>query len=175
MMASRSLPALGLYAAVLSLAADQFLKGWAHAWVGAHGPVQAFPGLTIMATTNTGMAFSMGNGASIWVLVAIAVVMSGSLLWWLLRARKPAEALGLGLAIGGALGNVVDRLRFGAVRDFIDLYWRDWHWPAFNFADMAIVTGLGIVIFFHDGRSRSKKGARRSSEITEGLEKCSKP
>ena len=160
-MTFRGLPALGLCAAVLSLAADQFLKSWAHAWVGAHGPVQVFPGLAIIATSNTGMAFSIGDGAAIWVLVATAVAISGWLFWWLLRARRPAEALGLGLAIGGALGNVVDRLRFGAVRDFIDLYWRDWHWPAFNFADVAIVTGLAMVILMPREPARHKK---RSSE-----------
>ena len=160
-MTIRRLPALGLWAAVLSLAADQFFKSWAHAWVGAHGPVQAFPGLTIIATSNTGMAFRLGNGAAIWVLVGIAVAISGWLFWWLLRARGPTEALGLGFAIGGALGNVVDRLRFGAVRDFIDLYWRDWHWPAFNFADVAIVTGLAMVILLPREPRRHKK---RSSE-----------
>ena len=145
-MMIRSLPALGLCAAVLSLAADQLLKSWAHAWVGLHGPVQAVPSLNIIATNNTGVAFSIGTGASLWVLVGIAGTISAWLFWWLFRARKSAEALGLGLAIGGALGNVVDRLRFGGVRDFIDLYWRDWHWPAFNFADVAIVSGLAVLI-----------------------------
>ena len=156
-MIIRSLPALGLYAAALSLVADQLLKSWAHAWVGARGPLQAFPGLNIIATNNSGMAFSIGTGASLWVLVGIAVAISGWLFWWLLRARKSAESIGLGLAIGGALGNVVDRLRLGAVRDFIDVYWRDWHWPAFNLADAAIVTGLAMVILVpgRSGRHRN--------------------
>jgi signal peptidase II len=165
-MKSKALPALGLCIAFLTLIADQILKSWAHAWVGAHGPIQAFEGLDIVATSNTGMAFGLGQGASLGVLVGIAVAICVWLFLWLFRTQRSAEAVGLGLAIGGALSNVVDRLRLGSVRDFIDVYWQTWHWPAFNLADMAIVTGLGIVIFFHDDRSRSKESARRPSEIT---------
>ena len=166
-MTFRSLRALGLSVAVLSLATDQILKGWAHAWVGAHGPMHSFPGLSIIATSNSGMAFSIGTDASLWVLVGIAAAISGWLFWWLLRARRPAEAVGLGLAIGGALGNVADRLRFGAVRDFIDLYWRDWHWPAFNVADVAIVTGLAMVILPPREPARQKKRSQqRTGEET---------
>lgn len=79
-------------------------------------------------------------------LVGIAVVVSALLFLWLVRAQEPIRATGLGLAIGGALENVLDRLRVGSVRDFIDLYWRDWHRPAFNLADAAIAIGLAIVI-----------------------------
>lgn len=166
-MTSKALPALGLCIALLTLIADQILKSSAHAWVGAHGPIHVFPWLDIIATSNTGMAFGLGQGASLWLVVGIAVAICTWLFLWLLRTRRSAEAIGLGLAIGGALSNVVDRLRLGSVRDFIDVYWQTWHWPAFNFADMAIVTGLVIVIFFHDDRSRSKEGARRPSDITE--------
>lgn len=165
-MISKAVPALGLCIAFLTLIADQILKSWAHAWVATHGPIRAFRGLDIVATSNTGMAFGLGQGAALWILLGIAVGISAWLFLWLLRTRRSAEAVGLGLAIGGALSNVVDRLRLGSVRDFIDVYWQTWHWPAFNLADMAIVTGLGIVIFFHDDRSRSKEGARRPSEIT---------
>ena len=167
-MKVKSLPVLGLSAAALSLLADQFLKSWAHAWVGTHGPLHPFPGLAIIATSNTGMAFSIGQGASLWVLVGLAVVISGLLLWWLFRARRLAEATGLGLAIGGALSNVLDRLRFGAVRDFIDLYWGDWHWPAFNLADAAIVTGLAMVILFSKKPGGPKQ---RSNDGAVALEK----
>jgi len=147
---------LGLSVALVSFVADQLLKSWAHAWVGAHGPVRAFPGLSIIATSNTGIAFGIGQGGAFWILVAIAVVISAWLFLWLLRTRRPITATGLGLAIGGALGNVADRVRLGSVRDFIDVYWRDWHWPAFNLADAAIVIGLGIVILVHDEGLGSK-------------------
>lgn len=155
-MKLKGLPALGLFTALLALIADQLLKSWAHAWVGAHGTIRAFPGLNVIATSNTGIAFGMGQGVAAWTLIGIAVVISAWLFLWLLRARRPVEAIGLGFAIGGALSNVLDRLRLGSVRDFIDVYWRDWHWPAFNLADAAIVAGLAIVILFHEDHSSSK-------------------
>lgn len=156
--------ALGLAVALLSLVSDQLLKSWANAWVGAHGTIRAFPGLSIVATSNTGIAFGIGQGAAAWVLVGIALAISAWLFRWLLRTRRPITAAGLGLAIGGALSNVLDRLRLGSVRDFIDIYWRDWHWPAFNLADAAIFTGLAIVILFHDDRSPAKKPANHRAE-----------
>lgn len=155
-MIVKRLPALGLVVAVCSLIADQLLKSWAHAWVGAHGPIRAFPWLDIVATSNSGIAFGIGQGASLFVLIGIAVAISAWLFLWLLRTRKAAEAIGLGLAIGGALSNVLDRLRLGSVRDFIDVYWRDYHWPAFNLADAAIVTGLALIILV-DMRSSLKR------------------
>lgn len=156
-MRAHGLTKLGLSVALVTFVADQILKSWAHAWVGAHGPVRAFPGLNIIATSNTGIAFGIGQGGALWILIAIAVVISTWLFLWLLRTRRPITATGLGLAIGGALGNVLDRIRLGSVRDFIDVYWRDWHWPAFNLADAAIVTGLAIVILLHDDGSGSKR------------------
>lgn len=170
-MGSKRLVLLGATAALVTLVADQLLKTWAHAWVGKNGPVPAFSGLNIIATSNTGMAFSIGQGAALWLLVGIALVISAWLFWWLLRARKHVEAIGLGLVIGGALSNVLDRLRFGAVRDFIDLYWRGHHWPAFNLADAAIVTGLALVILFHQ---EPKRRAIRSVDGTAPQERASR-
>ena len=161
-MRAHGLTMLGLSVALVSFVSDQLLKSWAHAWVGAHGPVRPFPGLNIIATSNTGIAFGIGQGGALWILVAIAVVISAWLVLWLLRTRRPITATGLGLAIGGALGNVLDRLSFGAVRDFIDVYWRDWHWPAFNFADAAIVVGLALVLLFHADAPRTRNLAIRS-------------
>lgn len=149
-MRTHRLTTLGLLTALVCLAADQLTKGWAHAWVVANGPIAVVSGLNIVATSNTGVAFGLGQGASIWVLVGVALAISAWLFLWLRRTRRRISAVGLGLAIGGALGNVVDRLRLGSVRDFIDVYWRDWHWPAFNLADAAIMTGLAILIIFRD-------------------------
>lgn len=162
---------LGLAVAFLSLVADQILKSWAHAWVGAHGTIPALPGLNIIATSNTGIAFGLGQGAALWILIGIAVAISAWLFLWLLRTRRPIVAVGLGLAIGGALGNVLDRLRLGSVRDFIDVYWRDWHWPAFNLADAAIVTGLAMVILFHE---ESRHQRKRSNDGTAKAERESR-
>ena len=62
------------------------------------------------------------------------------------RAPRPFERAGLALVVGGALGNIIDRLRQGAVTDFLDLYWRDWHWPTFNVADIAITLGAVCIL-----------------------------
>lgn len=170
-MRLKGLPALGLVMALATMVVDQLLKGWAHAWVGLHGPIRAFPGLNIVASSNTGMAFGVGQGAALWLLIGIAVAISAWLFLWLLRTGRPVVAVGLGLAIGGALGNVLDRLRLGSVRDFIDVYWRDWHWPAFNLADAAIVTGLAMVVLFHEEPRHQKK---RSNDGTAKAERESR-
>ena len=155
-MAIKRLNASGFLAAALILLADQAVKSWAHAWVSTNGPARIFTGLNIIATSNTGLAFSIGEGAGLGVLVGIAVVISVGLTWWMMHARTRAEAIGLGLAIGGAVSNVLDRLRLGSVRDLIDLYWREWHWPTFNLADAAIVTGLALVVLWPKQPGREK-------------------
>ncbi|MGB3313385.1 MAG: signal peptidase II, partial [Albidovulum sp.] len=62
------------------------------------------------------------------------------------RAQHALERAGFALVVGGALGNIIDRLRQGAVTDFLDLYWRDWHWPTFNVADIAITLGAVLIL-----------------------------
>lgn len=166
-MTINRLLAPGLGIAAVGFVADQFLKTWAHASVEAQGVIQPFPGLDIIATSNTGVAFSVAQGVAPWLLVGVSVAISVFLLVLLARTRRAAHALGLGLAIGGALSNVADRLRLGAVRDFIDLYWRDWHWPAFNLADAAIVSGLAMVMLFNE---ESRRDEHRSGEEEPKLE-----
>lgn len=73
------------------------------------------------------------------VLALILAVMA-------VRTRHPLERAGFALVVGGALGNIIDRLRQGAVTDFLDLYWRDWHWPTFNVADIAITLGALCIL-----------------------------
>ena len=63
------------------------------------------------------------------------------------RAQHALERAGLALVVGGALGNIIDRLRQGAVTDFLDFYWRDWHWPTFNVADICITLGAVLILF----------------------------
>ena len=62
------------------------------------------------------------------------------------RAKHPLDRAGFALVVGGALGNIIDRLQHGAVTDFLDVYWRDWHWPTFNGADLAITLGAVLVL-----------------------------
>lgn len=128
-----------------SFGLDQLSKTWAHAFVGPGNMVALFPGVNLVAITNSGVAFGLAGEAAPAILIAIGILLSGLLGVWLMRTRSPNHAFGLGLAIGGALGNVADRLIFGAVRDFIDLYWGTLHWPSFNLADVVIVAGLGLL------------------------------
>lgn len=150
---------LGVAIVLISLVADQVLKSWAHASVKAYGVTPVMPGLNIVAIDNSGMAFGVAGGSAPWILILIGLTLSAWLLLWLMRTSSTAEAIGLGLAVGGALGNVADRLLLGAVRDYIDVYWNELHWPAFNLADVAIVSGLTMVVLFHDKASGNQPAA----------------
>jgi signal peptidase II len=85
-------------------------------------------------------------------LSAFAILVSAGLIYWLSRVENRLIALGIGFIAGGALGNVIDRFRFGAVFDFLDFYLttgggREWHWPAFNLADSSIFVGVALLLF----------------------------
>ncbi|MCE2944849.1 MAG: signal peptidase II [Lysobacteraceae bacterium] len=100
---------------------------------------------------NHGAAFSFLAGASgwqRWFFSALAVGISGLLVYWLRRMPRGhwIEALPFALIIGGALGNLIDRVRFGYVVDFVHWYWRDFSWPVFNVADSAIVAGAVLLV-----------------------------
>ena len=111
-------------------------------------PVTDF--FNLVLTYNKGAAFSFLATASGWqhgFLVAVGVGASLFILYLLARhGTQKLFALALALILGGAIGNVVDRLIHGHVIDFLDFHWRGWHWPAFNIADSAIVCGAGLLI-----------------------------
>lgn len=153
---------LGLRLAALVALLDQATKWGFYAWLTGlafwdrapaplpRGPVvEAAPFLNFVVVWNHGVSFGMfnrGSDEAAWILVLVALAISGAMAWWLARAPSRIVAAALGLVIGGALGNVVDRIRFGAVFDFIDLNAAGWHWPAFNVADAAIVAGAGLLL-----------------------------
>jgi signal peptidase II len=92
---------------------------------------------------NTGVSFGLfGGGTPAWLLVLLALAIAGLLVYWLLTARTRRAALAIGAVLGGAIGNVWDRIAFGAVRDFLDFHAFGYHWPAFNLADAAITLGV---------------------------------
>lgn len=100
---------------------------------------------------NTGAAFSFLAGASgwqRWFFVGLALLVIGVLVAWLRRLPRGEGRLALALALilGGAAGNLIDRVLYGHVIDFIDLYYRDWHWPTFNIADSAITIGAALLL-----------------------------
>ena len=120
------------------------------------------PHFNLVHMHNTGAAFSMLSSASPVFFIALGVAVSVGILWWMRRNPRGQTlfALSLALILGGALGNVIDRLRFGHVVDFLDFHAFGWHWPAFNVADSAITLGAGLLIlesFVH--REPGERGA----------------
>ncbi|MGF1610933.1 MAG: signal peptidase II [Kiloniellales bacterium] len=106
----------------------------------------------LVLTYNTGVSFGLFGGErewQPWLLSGLALAIVVALLLWLRHQERPLPALAVGLIVGGAIGNVIDRLRFGAVVDFLDLHAAGWHWPAFNVADSAI--SIGVVLLLLDG------------------------
>jgi len=150
-----------LLVAVAALVVDQTTKPLAHAYVEQNGPLEITSFLTMTAGWNTGVAFGVAAFANPTILVAVGLALSAVLVVFLVKTESTSEKIALGMAIGGALANVVDRLRFGAVRDFIDFYVNAWHWPAFNFADVFIVVGLFSLLLL--GRGERKVGADSQS------------
>ena len=126
------------------------------------------PFLALVANLNAGTAFGLASGAAPWILVGLALVLCAWLATMLINARTLTQALALGVAIGGALGNVADRLRLGAVRDFIDLHWQSWHWPAFNLADTFVVVGLLLYMLVGGGESERASREQATGPTKEG-------
>lgn len=104
---------------------------------------------SIILVWNKGISFSMfANGAPYmpWVLSFLSLAIVAVLLFWLKNETNKYAIISIGLIIGGALGNVYDRIKYGAVVDFLDLHIGTWHWPAFNIADSAICLGSFVLI-----------------------------
>ena len=127
-----------------------FLDQWSKIWVRSHlrplESIELIPGtgriFTITRSSNTGAAFGMFKGGGAFFIVVTVLVIAAILYYaWSLRKMNWMVAVSLGLELGGALGNFIDRLRFGRVTDFIDFHF----WPIFNFADTAIVIGVIIM------------------------------
>ncbi len=147
-----ALPWLWLSALVIAL--DQWSKAWVLRSLPEFQPIPVIDGVwNWYRTYNTGAAFSFLSEAGGWqqyFFVVLAFAITGLLAFWLARTprRDWRTALPFALVIGGALGNVIDRLAHGHVIDFIQWHWRDHYWPAFNIADAAIVAGaVGIALF----------------------------
>lgn len=132
---------------------DQLIKYLATHFLNYYEPVNILPGFNLTLVHNTGAAFSFlsnAGGWQRWFFVALSIAVSIAILVWLytLPAQRKWLACGLCLILGGAIGNVWDRIVLGYVIDFIDIYYGAWHWPAFNIADSAIT--VGAVILFID-------------------------
>ena len=141
--------------------ADQIVKAIVLATLQPYQSHDVIPGLLSWTLAfNKGAAFSFlhdESGWQRWLFSLLAIFVSAALVRWLATIRRSDwhNALPLALVIGGALGNLIDRVRFGQVTDFIDVYWGDAHFPAFNVADSGITVGAVLLIWF--GFFASKK------------------
>lgn len=152
---------VGLIAAAV-VVSDQLTKLRLRAAVGRHESIEVVPGLfNIVHVCNPGGAFSFLAGAHdgwrlpfFFVAAAAAIVM---LVIFLRQTDERQRFLQFALAgiLGGAVGNLIDRVRFGCVTDFLDVYWRQYHWPAFNVADSFISVGV-VILFAHSLFARER-------------------
>ena len=150
---------LGL--ALLVLVLDQATKLWAAGTLDYGMPVAVLPFFNLTLVHNTGAAFSFQADAGGWqrvFFIVVSGVVSLVLAVWLWRLPRDARLLGIALALvlGGALGNLVDRVAYGYVIDFLDFHAAGWHWPAFNVADSAI--SCGVVLLLVDGLFGGRAG-----------------
>lgn len=148
------LPGMLHYAFIglLVLILDQLTKAWVRASMDLGERIEVLPVLSWLHLENPGAAFSFlatAGGWQRWFFVILALVFSAWLLWELSRLPRQGQrllALGHGLVLGGAIGNLVDRVHAGAVTDFVLVHWREAYFPAFNVADAAITLGAAIWI-----------------------------
>lgn len=136
---------------LLVVLVDQISKAIMLAWLEPYQTIAVMPMFNLTLAFNTGAAFSFladAGGWQRWFFTGLALVISVVLVIWLARvpANKRLEAWSLTLILGGAVGNLIDRLVYGHVVDFIDVYLGSAHWPAFNVADSAICIGAVLLI-----------------------------
>ncbi|MBQ9451967.1 MAG: signal peptidase II [Desulfovibrio sp.] len=133
--------------ALLALTLDQLSKWLIVRSIPEHRAITVISGMfDLVNIRNRGAAFGFLNRSDIEWQFWLFLCATAAAVWAILVLVRSAQEntwlfTGLGLVMGGALGNLVDRVRFRAVVDFLDFYWRDWHWPAFNIADSAICIG----------------------------------
>jgi signal peptidase II len=140
---------LWLTAAVIGL--DQLTKAAIERGLDLYQSIALLPVLEITRLHNPGAAFSFladANGWQRWLFTGLAIIVSAALVLWLRRMDRGSRALAsaVALILGGALGNVIDRLRLGHVIDFIHVHWGEHYFPAFNVADSAITIGAALLL-----------------------------
>ncbi len=140
-----------LWLSGLVLILDQLSKWLAQGGLVPYRPVPVLPCFNLTLMYNRGAAFSLladAGGWQHWLFLGLATGISTALVIWIsrLRADETRLAIALSLILGGAVGNLIDRVWHGHVIDFIDIYYQHWHWPAFNLADSAITCGAVLLL-----------------------------
>jgi signal peptidase II len=140
----------GLLVALIVIVLDQWSKQYIFNILQymEHPIIEVVPFFSLVKVYNYGVSFGMFNdltyGSMILSVIAIGITLI--LCFMLLKIKKLYMGVAFGLIIGGAIGNIIDRVRFGAVADFLDFYIGDYHWPAFNMADSAVFIGVAIIV-----------------------------
>jgi signal peptidase II len=156
-----------LWLSLLVIALDQWTKYLITEHLDEFEEVILLPVLELMRLHNEGAAFNFLSGASgwqRWLFITLGLVVSGAILFWLRRLPATGRSLlaaGLCLVLGGALGNVIDRVLWGHVIDFIRVHYEEWYFPAFNVADSSITVGAGLLILdnlIDSGRVHAPRG-----------------
>lgn len=141
---------IGVYLAALIALIDQGTKWWVLRFIMTPPRrVEVTSFFNVVLSMNEGITFGWFSNEQTWlpyVLTFVAIAIILFLLNWLMTTTSTMVAFGLGLVMGGAIGNVIDRLTRGAVVDFLDFHLGDYHWYAFNLADTAIVIGVGLLL-----------------------------
>jgi signal peptidase II len=140
-----------LWLSLLALVLDQGSKLAIAGSMKLYESIQIMPFFKLTYVHNTGAAFSFlseAGGWQRWFFAGLALVISVVIAVWLSRLKKHETllAVALALVLGGAVGNLIDRLAYGYVIDFLDVYYESWHWPAFNIADSAITLGVMLML-----------------------------
>ncbi|MFT4956315.1 MAG: signal peptidase II [Brevundimonas sp.] len=143
----RSIRLASVALALAAVGIDQLTKAWARTLTAA---IEVAPFLNLDLSFNRGVTFGLLSADSDmgrWLLVALTGAVAATVLVAAWRTRRLPLALALGAVAGGAVGNIIDRVRQGAVTDFIDFYVGAWRWPTFNLADAAIVCGVAVLFW----------------------------
>jgi signal peptidase II len=148
-----------LWISLLVLVLDQASKLAIDSSMRLYESIPLLPFFNLTYVHNTGAAFSLlseAGGWQRWLFAGLAIVMSGVIsVWiWRLKAHETLMAIALSMVLGGAIGNLIDRIAYGYVIDFLDAYYQAWHWPAFNIADSAICIGVAIMVLDGVGGER---------------------
>jgi len=152
-----------LWLSLLALVLDQSSKLLIDGSMQLYQSIPLLPSFNLTYVHNTGAAFSFlstAGGWQRWLFAGLALAISIGITVWLTRLQKHETVLAaaLSLVLGGAIGNLIDRLAYGYVIDFLDVYYGTWHWPAFNIADAAITLGVMLMLaesFGLVGRSKT--------------------
>ncbi len=163
----RLAPAKYLLLMLLVLVLDQLSKWWVLSNYQPYEVQSLLPVFNMTLVFNKGAAFSFlsdAGGWQRWFFIGLSSLVSVVLLIWLLRLKvgEQLTAWSLALILGGALGNLVDRVRLGQVVDFLDFHWQHWHWPAFNVADSAITVGVVLMLLSSLWPSRNSRSNKKT-------------